>query len=102
MARKPNTELGGFCVLTNDSWATKLNDNNTVFQVELTALHEALISHLICQTTIPLKYADNRANIMASSNSKSKDQTTRQIFKILLTNPRIKVSWVKAHGKYRQ
>ncbi|GBM09540.1 hypothetical protein AVEN_100447-1 [Araneus ventricosus] len=33
---------------------------------------------------------------MASSNSKSTNQTARQIFKILLINARIKVSWVKA------
>ncbi|GBM46485.1 hypothetical protein AVEN_78880-1 [Araneus ventricosus] len=36
-----------FCVLINDIWAyqwsAKLNDNNTVFQAELTALHEAVI-----------------------------------------------------------
>ncbi|GBN65373.1 hypothetical protein AVEN_231885-1 [Araneus ventricosus] len=36
-----------FCVSTNDIWAcqwsAKLNDNNTVFQAELTALHEAVI-----------------------------------------------------------
>ncbi|GBM00563.1 hypothetical protein AVEN_77369-1 [Araneus ventricosus] len=35
---------------------------------------------------------------MASFNSKSTNQTARQIVKILLTNPRIKVSWVKAHA----
>ncbi|GBN35568.1 hypothetical protein AVEN_1087-1 [Araneus ventricosus] len=35
---------------------------------------------------------------MASFNSKSTNQTARQIFKILLTNPRIKVSWVKAYA----
>ncbi|GBM49567.1 hypothetical protein AVEN_186673-1 [Araneus ventricosus] len=35
---------------------------------------------------------------MASSNSKSTNETARQIFKILLTYPRIKVSWVKAHA----
>ncbi|GBN68703.1 Putative protein in type-1 retrotransposable element R1DM, partial [Araneus ventricosus] len=41
-----------FFVLTNDIWAyqwsAKLHDNNTVFQAELTALHEAVIyaSHL--------------------------------------------------------
>ncbi|GBN19127.1 hypothetical protein AVEN_55936-1 [Araneus ventricosus] len=35
---------------------------------------------------------------MAYSNSKSTNQTARKIFKILLTNPRIKVSWVKAHA----
>ncbi|GBM85789.1 hypothetical protein AVEN_214293-1 [Araneus ventricosus] len=37
-----------FCVLTNDiwvyQWSAKLNDNNTVFQAELTALHEAVTS----------------------------------------------------------
>ncbi|GBN90552.1 hypothetical protein AVEN_36952-1 [Araneus ventricosus] len=36
-----------FCVLTNDNWAYqwsgKRNDNNTVFQAEITALHEAVI-----------------------------------------------------------
>ncbi|GBM57522.1 hypothetical protein AVEN_97638-1 [Araneus ventricosus] len=36
-----------FCVLTNDIWAyqwsAKLNGYNTVFQAELTALHEAVI-----------------------------------------------------------
>ncbi|GBN52861.1 hypothetical protein AVEN_146351-1 [Araneus ventricosus] len=36
--------------------------------------------------------------MMASSNLKSTNQTAKQIFKILLTNPRIKVSWVKAHA----
>ncbi|GBL90881.1 hypothetical protein AVEN_27988-1 [Araneus ventricosus] len=35
---------------------------------------------------------------MASCNSKSTNQTGRQIFKILLINRRIKVSWVKAHA----
>ncbi|GBM54906.1 hypothetical protein AVEN_77817-1 [Araneus ventricosus] len=35
---------------------------------------------------------------MASSNSKRTNGTARKIFKILLSNPRIKVSWVKAHA----
>ncbi|GBM11411.1 hypothetical protein AVEN_4628-1 [Araneus ventricosus] len=35
---------------------------------------------------------------MASSNSKSTNETARKIFKILLTNPRIAVSWVKAYA----
>ncbi|GBN04495.1 hypothetical protein AVEN_74059-1 [Araneus ventricosus] len=46
----PKTEHGvgaAFCVLTNDIWAyqwsAKLNDNDNVFQAELTALHEAVI-----------------------------------------------------------
>ncbi|GBN80115.1 hypothetical protein AVEN_196223-1, partial [Araneus ventricosus] len=101
-----------FCVLTNDIWAyqwsAKLNDNNTVFQAELTALHEALIyaSHLP-NHNISKIHVDNRAteridnrrrSIMASSNSKSTNETARKIFKILLSNPRIKVSWVKANA----
>ncbi|GBO03324.1 hypothetical protein AVEN_48562-1 [Araneus ventricosus] len=92
-----------FCVLTNDIWAyqwsAKFNDNNTVFQAELTALHEAVIyaSHLPNHNTSKL-HVDNRANIMASSNSKSTNETARKIFKILLSNPRIKISWVKAHA----
>ncbi|GBM44597.1 hypothetical protein AVEN_221838-1 [Araneus ventricosus] len=92
-----------FCVLTNDTWAyqwsAKLNDNNTVFQAELTALHEAVIyaSHLPNHNTSKI-HVDNGASIMASSNSKSTNETARKIFKILLTNPRIAVSWVKAHA----
>ncbi|GBL71489.1 hypothetical protein AVEN_52080-1 [Araneus ventricosus] len=35
---------------------------------------------------------------MTFSNSKSRNQTASQIFKIFLANPRIKVSWVKAHA----
>ncbi|GBN10960.1 hypothetical protein AVEN_196054-1 [Araneus ventricosus] len=35
---------------------------------------------------------------MASSISKSTNETARKIFKILLTNPRIQVSWVKTHA----
>ncbi|GBN51455.1 hypothetical protein AVEN_106233-1 [Araneus ventricosus] len=35
---------------------------------------------------------------MASSNSKSTNETAGKIFKILLTHPGIKVSWVKAHA----
>ncbi|GBO08098.1 hypothetical protein AVEN_236384-1 [Araneus ventricosus] len=91
------------CVLTNDIWAyqwsAKLNDNNTVFQAELTALHEAVIyaSHLPNHNTSNI-HVDNRASIMASSNSKSTNETARKFFKILLSNPRIKVSWVKAHA----
>ncbi|GBO24257.1 hypothetical protein AVEN_118855-1 [Araneus ventricosus] len=91
-----------FCVLTNDIWAyqwsAKLNDN-TVFQAELTALHEAVIyaSHLPNHNTSKI-HVDNRASIMASSNSKSTNEAARKILKILLSNPRIKVSWVKAHA----
>ncbi|GBM61767.1 hypothetical protein AVEN_76799-1, partial [Araneus ventricosus] len=101
---KTEHEVGAaFCVLTNDIWAyqwsTKLNDNNTIFQAELTALHEAVIyaSHLPNHNTSKI-HVDNRASIMASSNSKSTNEAARKIFKILLSNPRIKVSWVKAHA----
>ncbi|GBN41614.1 hypothetical protein AVEN_206822-1 [Araneus ventricosus] len=86
-----------FCVLTYDiwtyQWSAKLNDNNTVFQAELPALHEAVIyaSHLPNHNTSKI-HVDNRASIMASSNSKSTNETARKMFKILLTNPRIKVS----------
>ncbi|GBM19191.1 hypothetical protein AVEN_79903-1 [Araneus ventricosus] len=100
------TEYGvgaAICVLTNDIWAyqwsAKLNDNNTVFQAELTVLHEAVIytTQLPNHNTSKI-HVDNRASIMASSNSKSTNETARKIFKILLTNPRITVSWVKAHA----
>ncbi|GBM86367.1 hypothetical protein AVEN_186533-1 [Araneus ventricosus] len=100
------TEYGvgaALCVLANDIWAchwsAKLKDNNAVFQAELTALHKAVIyaSHLPNHNTSKIRI-DNRASIMASSNSKSTNEAARKIFKILLTNPRIKVSWVKAHA----
>ncbi|GBM93695.1 hypothetical protein AVEN_181995-1 [Araneus ventricosus] len=68
-----------FCVLTNDIWAyqwsAKLNDNNTVFQAELTALNEGVTyaSYLPNHNTSKIQ-VDNRASIMASSNSKTKQQ----------------------------
>ncbi|GBM53531.1 hypothetical protein AVEN_129525-1 [Araneus ventricosus] len=70
-----------------------------VFQAELTALHEAVIyaSHLPNHNTSKI-HADNRASIIASSNSTSTNETARKIFKILLTSPRIKVSWVEAQA----
>ncbi|GBN32513.1 hypothetical protein AVEN_185376-1 [Araneus ventricosus] len=92
-----------FCVLTNYIWAyqwsAKLNDNNTVFQAEFTVLHGAVIyeSHLSNHNTSKT-HVDNRASIMASSNSKITNETSRKIFKILLKNPRQNVSWVKAHA----
>ncbi|GBN20440.1 hypothetical protein AVEN_165494-1 [Araneus ventricosus] len=92
------------CVSTNDiwtyQWSAQLNDNNTVFQAQLTALHEAVIyaSHLPNHNTSKIIHVDNRASIMASSNSKTTNEIARKIFKILLANPRIKVSWVKAHA----
>ncbi|GBM68664.1 hypothetical protein AVEN_255391-1 [Araneus ventricosus] len=92
-----------FCVLTNDiwtyQWSAKLNDNNTVFQAELTALHEAVIypPDLSNHNTSKI-HVNNRASIMAFSNSKGRNETARKIFKILLTNPRIKVPWVKARA----
>ncbi|GBM69460.1 Retrovirus-related Pol polyprotein from type-1 retrotransposable element R1 [Araneus ventricosus] len=85
-------------ILFSKMWSAKLKDNNTVFQAELTALHEAVIyaSHLPNHNTSKI-HVDNGASIMASSNSKSTNKTARKIFKILLSNPRIEVSWVKTH-----
>ncbi|GBM90506.1 hypothetical protein AVEN_215768-1 [Araneus ventricosus] len=99
---KKSLKVLNFCSnfpLRTLQWSAKLNDNNTVFQAELTALHEAVIyvSHLPNHNTSKI-HVDNRASIMASSNSKSTNETARKIFKILLSNPRIKVSWVKAHA----
>ncbi|GBL73726.1 hypothetical protein AVEN_209129-1, partial [Araneus ventricosus] len=100
------TEHGGgaaFFFLTNDIWAyqwpAKLNDNYNVFQAELSALHEAVIYayHLPNHNTSKI-HVDNRLSFMASSNSNSAKETARKIFKFLLSNPRIKVSWVKAHA----
>ncbi|GBM71726.1 hypothetical protein AVEN_126300-1 [Araneus ventricosus] len=73
-----------FFVLTNDIWAyqwsAKLNDNNTVFQAELIALHEAMkyASYLPNHNTFKI-YVDNRTSITASSNSKSANQTAKKI-----------------------
>ncbi|GBN81388.1 hypothetical protein AVEN_200042-1, partial [Araneus ventricosus] len=92
-----------FFVLTNDiwtyQWSAKLNDNNTVFQGELTELHEAVkyASHQPNHNTCKI-HLENRASIMTSSNSRSTNQTARQIFKIRLRNIRMKVWKVNAHA----
>ncbi|GBM36677.1 hypothetical protein AVEN_221947-1 [Araneus ventricosus] len=96
------TETSIKYALTNDiwtyQWSAKLNDNNIEFQAEFTAFHEAEIysSHLPNHNVSKI-HLDNTASIMASSYSKSTKETARKNFKIILTNPRIKVSWVKEH-----
>ncbi|GBM25130.1 hypothetical protein AVEN_96693-1 [Araneus ventricosus] len=94
---KSEHEVGAaFCVFTNDiwtyQWSYKLIDN-TVIQAEIIVLHEAVIyaSHLSNHNAFKIR-VDNKASIMASSNPKSTKQIERLIFKILLTNPRMKVS----------
>ncbi|GBO19122.1 hypothetical protein AVEN_105138-1 [Araneus ventricosus] len=63
------TEYGvgaAFCVLISDIWAyqwsAKLSVNNTVFQAELTALHEAVIyaSHLPNHNTFKIHVDSTR------------------------------------------
>ncbi|GBM40405.1 ATP-binding cassette sub-family G member 1 [Araneus ventricosus] len=61
-----------FCVLTNDIWAyqwsAKLNDNNTVFQAELTALHEAVDD---CMEALGLKeHQNNKASQLSGGQRK--------------------------------
>ncbi|GBN91227.1 hypothetical protein AVEN_112639-1 [Araneus ventricosus] len=74
-----------FCVSTNDirayQWSAKLNDNNTVFQAELTALHEAVIyaSHLPNHNTSKI-HVDNRASIIASSKFKEHKRNSKKNF----------------------
>ncbi|GBL81044.1 hypothetical protein AVEN_83121-1 [Araneus ventricosus] len=49
---------------------------------------------------LQLIFVDNRASIQASSSPKTTNRTTREHFEILLQNPHIKISWIKAHVCY--
>ncbi|GBO45385.1 hypothetical protein AVEN_202794-1 [Araneus ventricosus] len=73
------------------------NSRGSLFKSRLVHAVLTTASHLPNHNTSKI-HADNRASTMASSNSKNTNETARKIFKILPSNPRIKVSWVKAHA----
>ncbi|GBL77933.1 hypothetical protein AVEN_143264-1 [Araneus ventricosus] len=82
-------------------WSAKLTKDNTVFQAELLALNEAVKYSTTPKTNLPVTiFMDNRASIQASSSPKATNRTTREIFEVILENPHIKLSWIKAHVGY--
>ncbi|GBN02552.1 hypothetical protein AVEN_89519-1 [Araneus ventricosus] len=84
-----------------ECWSGQLPSQATVFQAELLALSKA-VEHaktILNQTSIKI-FTDNRAAIQASTNPKSRNQMARQIFLSLLSNPHIKLNWIKAHAGY--
>ncbi|GBM44380.1 hypothetical protein AVEN_147389-1 [Araneus ventricosus] len=94
-----------FCVLHNNillyEWKGQLSKKNTVFQAELSALKEATVYAVESHKNQWVKiFADNQASIKAISNPKSKSSIARFIFTLLLSNPNIHISWIKAHADY--
>ncbi|GBN19763.1 Putative protein in type-1 retrotransposable element R1DM [Araneus ventricosus] len=94
-----------YCIFKNKiithQWKGQLQKYNTVFQAEITALREAIqyASENLKDHQVKV-YVDNQASLYAIANPKTKEQIARQIFKNLIDNPNIKVSWIKAHANY--
>ncbi|GBO30381.1 hypothetical protein AVEN_175486-1 [Araneus ventricosus] len=104
-SKSPNGVGAAFCVTqdnnTTHKWSAKLTKDNTVFQAELLALNEAVKNAATLKTNLPVTiFVDNRASIQASSSPKTTNRTTRENFEILLENPHIKISWIKARAGY--
>ncbi|GBM41921.1 hypothetical protein AVEN_142899-1 [Araneus ventricosus] len=74
--------------------------NNTVFQAELPASKHATdhATSLPHQPTTIL--VDNQESIQAAANPRSRNTTSREICKSLITNKLIHISWIKAHVGY--
>ncbi|GBL75193.1 hypothetical protein AVEN_231214-1 [Araneus ventricosus] len=67
----------------------------------MVALNEAVKSATTLKTNLPFTiFVNNRASIQASSSPKTTNKTAREIYEILLENPHIKISWIKAHVGY--
>ncbi|GBN67794.1 hypothetical protein AVEN_62885-1 [Araneus ventricosus] len=103
-----STEEGvgaSICVYSNNQvlhqHSLKLNNYNTVFQAEITALLEA-VKHAIAhfENEKVTFFIDNKASVLAISNPKSTSPTARQISNYLLDHKNFKVSWIKAHANY--
>ncbi|GBM07978.1 Putative protein in type-1 retrotransposable element R1DM [Araneus ventricosus] len=94
-----------FCVFINNIlqhvWKGQLSLHNTVFQAELSAIKEAIKYAVDFHKNQQVKiFADNQASIKAISNPKSKSTIARIAFTLLLDNPKIHISWIKAHANY--
>ncbi|GBN88234.1 hypothetical protein AVEN_20396-1 [Araneus ventricosus] len=86
---------------TTHQWSAKLTKDNTVFQGEFLALNKAVKYASALKTNLPVTiFVDNRTSIQALSSPKTANRTAREIFEILLGNPHIKISWIKAHVGY--
>ncbi|GBM49966.1 hypothetical protein AVEN_34933-1 [Araneus ventricosus] len=104
-SKSPNGVGAAFCMMqennTTHPWSAQLTKDNTVFQAELLSLNEAIKYATTLKTNLLITiFVDNRANIQASSSSKTTNRTARENFEILLENPHIKVSWIKSHMSY--
>ncbi|GBM74310.1 hypothetical protein AVEN_207232-1 [Araneus ventricosus] len=101
------TEKGvgaAFCVWSGQNivyrWLAKLKDYNTVFQAELLALKHAA-DHATSLPHQPITIlVDIQASVQAVANPKSINTTAREIYKSLITNKHIHISWIKAHVGY--
>ncbi|GBO40037.1 hypothetical protein AVEN_211635-1 [Araneus ventricosus] len=98
------TEKGAeaaFCVWSGQNivyrWFAKLQDYNTVFQAELLALKHAT-DHSTSLPHQPITILlDNKASVQVAANPRSRNTTTREICKSLITNKHIHIFWIKAH-----
>ncbi|GBM09732.1 hypothetical protein AVEN_101784-1 [Araneus ventricosus] len=93
-----------FCVWLEQNivyrWSGKLQEHNTVFQAELLALkhatdHATRLSH----QPIPI-LVDNHASVQAVVNERSRSTTAREIWRSLISNKYIHISWIKADVGY--
>ncbi|GBN85673.1 hypothetical protein AVEN_62908-1, partial [Araneus ventricosus] len=101
------TEKGvcaAFCVFTDVNithrWSTRLFLRNTVFQAEILALLKA-VEHAVFLPNQELNIlVDNQVSIKSAANPESHNSNARKIFKLLHSQPNIRVSWIKAHAGY--
>ncbi|GBL89602.1 hypothetical protein AVEN_209083-2-1, partial [Araneus ventricosus] len=94
----------GFCVWSGQNivyrWLAKLQDYNTVFQAELLALKHATDHATSLPHELITILVNNQASVQAAANPRSINTTAREIYKSLITNKHIPISWIKAHVSY--
>ncbi|XP_035206060.1 uncharacterized protein LOC118181088 [Stegodyphus dumicola] len=95
----------GFCELDKGSiifsWKRRLNESNSVFQVELIALHAAIIHSRKNGLNQVHIYTDSASSLQALSSMHSKSPLVNKIQRTLLSIPfvpfRPVLCWVPAH-----
>ncbi|GBO00148.1 hypothetical protein AVEN_96990-1 [Araneus ventricosus] len=87
VALKDNTQL--------HEWMAKIQPENSVFQVELLAIYEAIIwateQNVVCNI-----WSDSMSSLLAMKSLKTTNKTAKTAHTLLSQHPNITINWIKA------
>ncbi|GBL81900.1 hypothetical protein AVEN_50497-1 [Araneus ventricosus] len=75
----------------------QLQIENSLFQTELTVIHEAII-WAIKQNRVCNIWRDSMSNLLAMNSIKTNNKTAKGVQTLLSQHPNITINWIKAHN----